>query len=192
MADGRDTPTPEPLPTPQLETVADRLQRLEKQLATMQDPNVLEQQLANRILTRLHEQSPQAIPSGLASQNGLSAFGAKIITSAAMQSVPGGEKTTESIWAFFHIFKELRLIGQMYLDPRYRLSRVAQIGVPLVLILMVGNYFFFGWLMIQIPLMTPVVERVVLIFLAIALYKVLSREAGRYNEVLQYLARYGS
>ncbi|MGL6073293.1 MAG: hypothetical protein ACRC8S_03920 [Fimbriiglobus sp.] len=192
MADGRDTPTSEPLPTPQLETVADRLQKLEKQLANLQDPSVLEQQLANRILTRLQEQTPQALPSGLASQNGLSAFGAKVITAAAIQSMPGGEKSAESIWSFFQIFKELRLIAQMYLDPRYRVSRLAQIAVPSVFILMIGNYFFFGWLMIQIPLLTPVVERTVLIFLAIALYKVLSREAGRYNEVLQYLARYGS
>ena len=38
---------------------------------------------------------------------------------------------------------------------------------------------------------TPILERAVLIVLAVALYQVLSREAARYGDVLAYLTRYG-
>jgi hypothetical protein len=190
MADGRDNTTPEPVPTPQLETVADRLQKLEKQLATLQDPVVLEQQLANRIMQRIQEQAPAALPSGMAGEGGVSAFGARL-TAAALRASPTGEKL-ESVWSLFHVFKELRLIFQMYFDPRYRVSRLAQLAVPAVFALIAVNYAFFNYLMISIPVLTPIAERLVLIFLAVALYKILSREAARYNEVLLYLARYSS
>ena len=54
---------------------------------------------------------------------------------------------------------------------------------------MVFNYFFFNLLFISVPILTQIVERLVLVVLAVGLYKVLSREAARYAEVLNYLAR---
>jgi hypothetical protein len=47
-------------------------------------------------------------------------------------------------------------------------------------------------LAIQIPILTPLAERVVLIALAVILYKILSREAARYRQVLDYLTSYGT
>ena len=90
------------------------------------------------------------------------------------------------------IFRELKLIARMYLDPRYRLSRVAQFGVPLVLILMVLNYLVFQYFCFGgIPVVSPILERVGNLILAVAGYSILRREAVRYQAVLDYLARTG-
>lgn len=82
---------------------------------------------------------------------------------------------------------EFRLIARMYVDPHYRVSRVAQFGVPAVLIAMVLNNLFWP----SIPLLTPVLMQLMLVVLSVTLYKLLSREAGRYAEVLSYLNRHG-
>ena len=90
------------------------------------------------------------------------------------------------------IFRELKLIARMYLDPRYRLSRVAQFGVPLVLLLMVANYFVFAYLCFGgIPILSPVAERLGNLILAVGGYSILRKETVRYQAVLEYLARTG-
>jgi hypothetical protein len=93
-------------------------------------------------------------------------------------------------WFLAQLWSEFRLAIRMYLDPHYRVSRTAQLLVPGLLALFVLNYFTFGvWF--AIPLISPILERVVCVLLGVFLYKVMARELGRYHEVLDYLARYG-
>lgn len=93
---------------------------------------------------------------------------------------------------YLSIFRELKLIARMYLDPRYRLSRVAQFGVPLALILMVTNYFVFYYFCFGgIPILSPVAERLGNLILAVVGYSILRKETVRYQAVLDYLARTG-
>ena len=95
-------------------------------------------------------------------------------------------------WGRLSPLRELRLMLGMYFDPRYRLSRPGQLGIPAVVGLMLVNWFCLSWL-IQIPLLPfllPALERVALVVLAVVLYKLLSREAARYEAVLAYLNQY--
>ena len=163
-----DGPTTDSTPTtaPPLDGLAERLRALESQLAALQTrgpPGPLPAGYA----------APSAPASALASAAGL------------LPALAAG-----GFWRRFAFLRELRLIFGMYVDSRYRVSRVTQVAVPSLLALMVANYFFFNWLMIGIPLVTPILERLVLIALSVALYQVLSREAARYGEVLAYLNRY--
>lgn len=89
------------------------------------------------------------------------------------------------------VMREIKLIAQMYLDPRYRLSRLAQFGVPGMLIACLLNYLLFNYLLIQIPFLTHVVERLILIVLGITLYLILRNETLRYRNVLDYLSQVG-
>lgn len=93
-------------------------------------------------------------------------------------------------WSWAGIVQTLRLIVRMYFDPRYRLSRLAQVGVPVVLLAMAVNYTFWNYLA-AIPVLSQFGERLALAVLAVVLYKVLAMEAVRYKAVLDYLARYG-
>ncbi len=78
----------------------------------------------------------------------------------------------------------------MYFDPRYRISRTSQFAIPGIALLILLNYFFFAvW--INIPFLSPIVERAIDILLCVVGYKLLIRELDRYRDVLNYLARYG-
>ena len=172
----------DPASPPQVETVADRLQKLEAALNAMQNTSGMEQQLAERVITRVREQ----MPNGLASGDMLGVPGLVSLAAGAYPAVPG---TDSGVWGPFAILRELRLMVKMYVDPRYRLSRVTQLVAPIAVILMVLNYFVFSFW--SVPILAPIFERVILIVLAVVLYKVLSWEAHRYDAVLRYLATYG-
>ncbi len=92
-------------------------------------------------------------------------------------------------WFFVQLWAELRLAVKMYFDPRYRVSRTAQVAFPLFAVLLALNYFLFSvWF--SIAVLSPVVERLLDVFLAVVAYRVLARELDRYRAVLDYLARY--
>ena len=92
-------------------------------------------------------------------------------------------------WFFAQIWAEIRLAAQMYFDPRYRVSRTAQIAFPLFGLLLVLNYFFFAvWFSLSV--ISPITERLIDVVLAVLAYRVLVRELDRYRAVLDYLARY--
>jgi len=103
--------------------------------------------------------------------------------------IPGLAPSPQEVLGRSSLFKEFRLMFRMYFDPRYRLSRVGQFGVPSIIALAVLNYLAFQSIF-AIPVVAEIFERLFLIVLAVALYKILSREVIRYTAVLAYLARY--
>src|SRR3954469_21818534 len=61
-------------------------------------------------------------------------------------------------WFFVQLWAELRLAVKMYFDPRYRVSRTAQVAFPLFAVLLVLNYFLFSIVLPVIPVISPVAE----------------------------------
>ena len=165
--------TPAPAPAESPEAMADRLRRLEEQLAALH---------AHQTALPTYPLPRDAEPAGLSA----------LVPAVTRVMMPALRQLTRvgSVWDRFPFLTELRLMAKMYVDPKYRLSRVAQFGVPAVLGLMVLNYFLVGWFTLSLPVVTPVVERLILAVLAVVLYKILAREAGRYADVLLYLSRY--
>ena len=148
------------------EALVERLGRLERAITSMQ------------------------VHSANASVAGNDAGMAGLIPSALIGAmIPGLAPSPQEIVGRSSWLKEFRMMFRMYIDPRYRLSRVGQFGVPIVIALAVLNYltFQFAW---PVPIVAPIFERLFLIALAVALYKILSREVARYVAVLAYLARY--
>jgi hypothetical protein len=173
-----------------------RLRRIEEALAARpaivpHAPTANEEQLADRLLqiimakTAEHRAANGNAPAGLIPPEKM--YG-------TVKQIPPeiGLPNGQSLWKFFvaGILGEFKTIARMYFDPRYRLSRVAQIAVPGILALFVLNYFIFAYTC-ALPILPMVAERLMYIPLTLALYKVLVREVARYREVLAYLARYG-
>jgi hypothetical protein len=102
---------------------------------------------------------------------------------------PEPQETQRRTWFFIQLWAELRLALRMYFDPRYRLSRTAQLAMPLFVALVALNYFLFSvWF--SVAIVSPLVERLCDVVLAVLGYRVLLRELDRYRTVLDYLARY--
>jgi hypothetical protein len=92
-------------------------------------------------------------------------------------------------WFLVQLWNELRLAVRMYFDPRYRVSRTAQLAFLTFAALLTLNYFLFAvWF--SLPVISPVAERVCDVFLAVLAYRVLQRELDRYRNVLDYLDRF--
>jgi hypothetical protein len=107
----------------------------------------------------------------------------------AILTPPEPHEAPRRTWFLLELWFEIRLAVKMYFDPRYRVSRMAQIAFPLFAALLVLNYFLFSvWFTIWI--VSPIVERLLDVILAVLAYRVLTRELDRYRAVLDYLARY--
>ena len=165
-------------PTPPLVTIHNRLRRLEEAVSALQDTAPDEQHLTARILNRLHEEAATNGSHGL-----VPAFSYSMVPGVA----EAADRATGGIWGRIAALNEFRLMVAMYFDPRYRLSRLAQFGVPMIVALVVLNFFFVGGM----PMIGFLIERLALVVLAVGLYKILSWEAARYDAVLKYLAAYG-
>ncbi len=155
---------PEPLPP--IESTEDRLRRLELAVATMHPGNA---------------------PDGYAPP----APGGVIPLSLMVNAAVDSDAIRRRMLRDLPVLRELRLIAQMYLDPRYRLSRLGQFGVPLIVVFAVLNYMTFNHLFPSIPLVSPIIERMLLLILGAGLAVLLNREAMRYQAVIDYLARVG-
>jgi hypothetical protein len=179
----------------------ERIRRLEEQLAVRDERGPSDEDIAQRVLTILAEKAaqqrtliepappvPGLISTALTATRMAQTFfpNANAPPGIAPQPVETGFRA----WLLTQVVGEFRLMVMMYFDPRYRLSRVAQFGVPAVLSLIAFSYFVFNYTC-AIPIAAQIGERVVLVILAVVLYKLLSRETARYKQVLDYLARYG-
>lgn len=188
-----DTTTPPPA-APDL---ADRIRRLEDSLAGLTAGTVAapvgEERLAERILAILADRAAQHRDgNGTPGPAGLIPAARTVYTIAADPPPGSVEPPAEPglrSWLLGNVVGELKLMARMYFDPRYRLSRLAQFGVPAILGLFLVNYLFFNYSCI-IPVMQQVGERVGCAVLAVSLYKLLAREVVRYRQVLDYLAQY--
>lgn len=94
-------------------------------------------------------------------------------------------------WFFGQLWAEMMLAFKMYVDPRYRVSRTAQVAFPLFAALLVLNYFVFSvWF--SYPFVSPIAERLLDVVVVVIAYRVLVRELDRYRAVLDYLAKYAA
>jgi hypothetical protein len=125
-----------------------------------------------------------------------SSSGALVPMSLAVQAaqasgyLPGGETVRRRRWIDWPVIREIRLVSRMYVDPRYSPTRFAQLGVPILLGFLVLNYLFWrGWL--DWTFVSPVFERLIVMVVAVLLYRILSAEMTRYAAVLDYLERSG-
>lgn len=169
----------------------DRIRRLETALAERPMPN--EDVIADHVIAKL-----SALAAERERQTG--SQGALVLASTvdvpappegAVLRPPGPPPdAAPRTWFFTNLVAELRLILTMYFDPRYRISRTTQFALPGMVLLLIFNYCFFS-LWVSITFLSPVLERFLAVILGILIYKLLTREVGRYREVLAYLARYG-
>ena len=113
----------EPTPEPPAESTEERLRRLEQMVATMH---------------------PGLAPDGYAPP--VPPTGPVIPLSLLVNAAVDPASARRRVYGQHPVFREIKLVVQMYLDPRYRLSRIAQLGVPLLIAFAVLNYCCFAFI----------------------------------------------
>jgi hypothetical protein len=197
---------PEPAPSgkpAEVEALEDRLRRLEALLGNMADTRQLEERLAERLSKRVEAPVATAAVAPLATRAPVVDQPAKpnAVVEAGRRWLPfafRGRATTSSgastdsrlemaraSWLFFDIVREFQSILHMYGDPRYRLTWSGRI-LPVVFLALIATSGFWtypltGWMP---TLLGNLVLKTIDLVPAFCLFKVLTREARRYRDMV--------
>ena len=91
-------------------------------------------------------------------------------------------------WLLVDLLREIGVTVRMYFDPRYRVRRGTQLLVPSLLGMIGAAYVVFNYFFV-FPVVSPVLERLTEVVIAMLLFKVISREIARYRQsVAEYAA----
>ena len=180
---------PNPSDETMTESLQERIERLEARVAELREISVNDAMIIERVIAQLRGQETDyaPFPHGLAADHRAETAG--LVPASIVADVPVEQPDGHWLWRWLGALRELGMIVRMYFDGRYRLSRVAQLAVPGIIGLMVLNYLFFAFW--TVPILAPILERLLLVILAFVLYKTLARETYRYSAVLKYLSQYG-
>jgi hypothetical protein len=159
------------------EALEQRVSRLEHAVAAIQDTQLMEDRVVERVVHRVEH---FAAPSG----PGIFAGAARMLIprsivpaeTGAVNGTPEGGRTSVVVG----FFQDLRWIIRMLGDYRYHMSwtgRIVLMGAIVVCIL--------SWLLVTgLPLVGGIVDRVVLIVAAVITFKAMQREVVFYQERL--------
>jgi hypothetical protein len=182
-------------PDPAAESLEQRVQRLEDAVAALQDTRPLEERVVERVSQRLGITPPKPEPepeprtdymASAARRTPPPGDGLPAPDVAALPSRPAPPALLRHPWLLFDLLGELRAMVRMFFDVRYHVAWSTRVTVLVLLPLI----FTSGWWcpFAYIPILGPLVEKVVDLVLAFFTYKALSREARRYRDLREAAA----
>jgi len=169
-----------------------RVQRLEDAVAALQDTSRVEEHVLERVQGLLQARPDQAPAVSGRAATAQQMYDAARFTVAPPNAPPRAApaladplaappaRLLHAPWLLFDLFAEMRAMVLMFFDIHYHTAwttrLIALVVVPLILLSHL--WFPFAW----VPIIGPVVDKLVDLALAFFLYKALGREAQRYLE----------
>jgi hypothetical protein len=189
-----------------LEAMEYRLRRLEDAVAVLQDTQMIEDRVAERVRIQMEHKAPShrdaanmALDAGLrllpmlprAAEVAMAAPQATVVApTAAATAVPNAVPLTASYsksWLLIETVNDLRVMLRMYTDPRYRITRIGWL-VPIAVLAFVlvshMKIFHFVFVWNLVPLFDEYLDKAFDLFAAFLGFKVLMREVARYRDVI--------
>jgi hypothetical protein len=166
-----------------------RVCRLEDAVAALQNTKELEERLVERVTRRTRRDNAKALKE---SAGAIMEAGKQILPSTLsilhsqaehaeqhLAGAPGARRP----WILFEAYAEARAMVRMFLDPHFRLSWPARLLPALLLFAILTSWLWLPGTSL-LPSVMTVVDKLVDLILAFLAYKVLSREAQRYRDVM--------
>jgi hypothetical protein len=163
-----------------------RVRRLEDAVASLQDTNQVEERVVERVTARLQN---RPVPSEHVSERPLAP------QPAAAPEAPRPEPTAPLLnlsalpspdtirhaWLFIDVLAELRAMVRMVFDVRYHVAWTARLTVLVLVPFILTSHW---WLPVAgVPVIGPILDKLLGLVLAFFVYKALSREAQRYRQM---------
>jgi hypothetical protein len=187
-------------PVPQMEALEYRVQRLESTVAALQDTRSLEDRVSERIANRLSRKSGKTMREK-----------ASVIIDVGRRLLPLSSEKPEPppppndgpaasaphasepqpMWLLFEIYSEGLAILRMFVDPHYRMPWRSRLLPLLLFIGIMTSSMLFPVFLEKLPggaLIISVLDKIVDLILAFFLFKILGREAKRYQQTFPSLA----
>jgi hypothetical protein len=179
-ADARPAEAPRPEPDLSLPALELRVRRLEDAFAAIQDTTQMEDRVVRRLADRLSRNGGDALPT----TTDVIIDGGRPLLPIPVAVLPSPDRPAPEpprrSWLLIEALAELRSIWRMYVDPRYRLTWEGKLFPLLIVALMAASWFMIG----SLPVIGSLLDRAVMLVLAFFLYKVLGREARRYQAMV--------
>ena len=187
-----------------VEALEQRVRRLEDAIAALQDTQIMEDRVVERVRQRVelhHVEQPR--PAGLF------VSAARMLMPKQVEEVPPDQphadasaaatdgatangtntpppEATQPGWLLVELYREIRGMMRMFADHRYRMTWTSK-AVPLAAILVA----VISWLLISgIPLIGGLLDRAVELTLIVLVYRSMCRELSRYRELLSRIYGY--
>lgn len=169
------------------QSLEQRVQRLEDAVAALQETQAVEERVVERVQARLQGRPeppappPPARPAAAAQMYDAARFTVPPPEPAfPAPPVPAPARLLPHAWLLFDLYAEARAMVRMFFDIHYHVAWTTRLVVLILvpLILLSHWWFPFAW----VPLVGPLVDKLVDLLLAFFVYKALSREAHRYLE----------
>jgi hypothetical protein len=179
------------------ETLEQRVHRLEDAVAALQDMQLVEERITERVLERVHAK-PDSLSTGIVDAQQLAhpSTGPALLAGSEMaadsprvRNISGGRS-----WVIVEAFRELRIMFRMFFDSRYRVSWSAFFALMVLAYILVSKWLWSLWGAVPIlgmltgpmhlTFIGEILDKAVDLILALLAYKTLSREMRRYRETI--------
>jgi hypothetical protein len=167
-----------------VESLEERVQRLECLVATLQDARQMEERVADRVAeqveNRLRPAPPRATVMEMTRELLPAALESARLGTNGPETASGQSARSRASWLLLEFYDEVRAIFWMFLDTRYRMTWTCRLLPVSILVLILFGWFLLG----SLPLVGALIDKLFDIVLIAIGYKVLSREAGRYRQMV--------
>ncbi len=175
-----------------VEALEQRVRRLEDAIAALQDTQLMEDRVVERVVHRVEP----IIHPALAPSSGLIVDAARMLLPKTVEALPEDEPPADGTapetpsrppWLLLEVVRELRAMLRMLTDYRYRMTWTGRV-VPLMALAIA----FFSWVLIggRFLYLGDLIDKAVDAVLIVVVYKVLRREVLRYQELMARIYRY--
>jgi hypothetical protein len=169
------------------EALEQRVRRLEHAVAALQDTQLMEDRVVERVARRVDQHGHSNGSGPLASSAALIVNATKMLLpkvpndAPAFEVLPQDPNAAKPAWFLWELRDELRTIVRMYYDYRFRMSWTARI-VPVAGLVV----YALSWLLLSNSILGlwGLIDRAVAVGVVVVVYKALSREVVRYNDLL--------
>jgi hypothetical protein len=189
---GSPIPVAMPAPEPVLGTLVERIEKLEKALARVQDLQGIDELGSDRAATHVQSEKAPCLETAspmFANAAALMDAGKQLLPSLVRPDAsPAGPSlshpprpgTSPRMWLVWDAIAEARVIFRMYVDPRWSLSWMARMAPPVLLAAFVLIHYWMPFAIV--PIIGPIVEKAGELVIGFLLFKVLAYESRRYRQ----------
>jgi hypothetical protein len=176
------------------ESLEQRVHRLEDAVAALQDTQLMEERITERVVGRLHRPDGPA-HTGIVDAERRTPTPA--VNAGATLPEPAADSSAAPLrrpWLIVEVFREIRIMIGMFFDSRYRVSWSAVFALMLLAYILVSQWL---WTLVggvpvigvlttamNLGFVGQILDKAVDLILALFAYKTLSREMARYRAAL--------